>query len=99
MSPEKKRNIFKWAATLPATFVLGVLYIGIDWKGDIEHTLEDHSDSIYVNAEKYEMLEERVIELQTLYTEYRARIESIEAQADSILLENNKMLRDIWLRE
>lgn len=101
MSPEKKR-IAKWFTALPVSFVLGVMYVGIDWKSDVDHAIARQSrvavrqsDSIYVNAEKYAMLEMRVVELQTLYAEYRARVDMMEARTDSVLTENNQMLREL----
>ena len=54
------------------------------WTVGVEGRLDNHADSIYVNRIKYEELEARESELQTLYYYNETRIAHLEERVDSL---------------
>lgn len=76
-------------------FVLGVVSASASWKTNVDRTNVAQSDSIYVNAIKYEALQEYCIQLQAVNRVQTERIESLE----TVDMTSENILRDLYKHE
>lgn len=98
MSPRAKAFV-QWATAIPLVFVLGVVSVSVSWKTNTDRTIAQHTDSIYVNAIKYEATNERIVELQALYANSRNRVELLEIRIDTLYTRNRVsegILRELY---
>lgn len=76
-------------------FVLGVTTAGASWKTNVDRTNCAQSDSIYVNARKYEALQESCIQLQAVNRAQTERLDILETHGQT----SEKILRDLYRHE
>ena len=88
-------SINQFATAGMLIFVLGIATAGASWKTNVERTQVQQSDSIYVNAIKYEALQEYCVQLQAVNGVQTEQIESLEAHGQT----SEKILRDLYRHE
>jgi len=69
---------------IPVVFLLGVVATTASWRTGVDRTNCAQSDSIYVNAEKYDVIEAGYIQLQAVTRIQTSRIEILESRVDTL---------------
>ena len=85
---ENNRKLTKWLTAIPITFILGAVTFGATWKTNVDRTNTAQTDSIYVNAVKYECLVEGYTALQYSDRVLTERVTILEARVDEIYKQN-----------
>jgi hypothetical protein len=89
-------SLGQWIAAVPLIFVLGVVTAGASWKTNVDRTNCAQSDSITVNAEKYECLANGYVALQASDRVLVERVSILEARVDSMYAQNMKIQEAIY---
>ena len=88
-------SINQFATAGMLIFVLGIATAGASWKTNVERTQVQQSDSIYVNAVKYEALQQFCVQLQAVNRTQTERLESLESHSKT----SEQILRDLYRHE
>ena len=62
-------------------FLLGITSASVQWKTNVDRTNLAQSDSIYINAHKYEALQEYCIQIQAVNRAQTERLYALEVSS------------------
>ena len=98
MNP-RKWSFGQFATAGMLIFIFGIITAGTSWKTNVDRTNCAQSDSIYVNAVKYEMLQEYCVQLQAVDRVQTQRLNSMEALLESSSKNTEAMLREMYYNQ